>query len=219
MTTPGATFTHPITLNLYALGTNGAVGSLIATRTQTFKIKFRPSSDTTNCPLDGVQPSTATAWYDTKLGECDHGLAQKITFNLGAMHLTLPNQFVYGIAFNTSGYGMAPYGYSTTVCPPVTGCAYDALNVGRGQPGCRSVAMIGIPTACTWTPAAREQLLRADPDDGHLPPGRRLLDGLQPAREVPEPEVGQRSLGEGGRGTVPLRSIPRPPAARTYLRR
>ena len=104
---------------------------MIATRTQTFTFKYRPSSDTVRCPLDRTGGATATAWYDTKLGECDHGLAQKITFNLGAMHLTLPNQFVYGIAFNTSGYGMAPYGYSTPCAlDPVTGCAYDALNVG-----------------------------------------------------------------------------------------
>ncbi|MEO6398550.1 MAG: hypothetical protein ABIP13_08790, partial [Tepidiformaceae bacterium] len=46
-TTPGATFTHPITLNLYQAG-GTLPGALIATQTQTFAIPYRPSADALN---------------------------------------------------------------------------------------------------------------------------------------------------------------------------
>ena len=49
VTTPGATFSHPITLNIYNVGPSNSVGSLLGTRTQTFNIPFRPSADDTNC--------------------------------------------------------------------------------------------------------------------------------------------------------------------------
>ena len=44
-TPTGATFSHPITLNLYNVSTDGlALGSPIASVTQTFDIPYRPSS-------------------------------------------------------------------------------------------------------------------------------------------------------------------------------
>ena len=131
--TPGTTFTEPITLNIYALGTNGAVGPRIAHRTQTFHIKFRPSTNATKCP-----GSPATAWFSTADQKCYNGLAQNIWFDFSHQKVRLPTRFVYGIAYNTSGYGAHPYGYSTTCAQdPLTGCPYDALNVG---------AAAGLPT-------------------------------------------------------------------------
>jgi len=44
VTTPGATFSQAITLNLYNVGSGGSVGSQIATKTQTFNIPYRPST-------------------------------------------------------------------------------------------------------------------------------------------------------------------------------
>jgi hypothetical protein len=127
-TTPGATFTHPITFNIYAAEAPGTLlpGALIATKTQTMTFKYRPSVDPTNCGGIG-----ATAWYSVADATCYNGLASKITFNFASQHLVLPNSIVYGVAYNTSGYGATPYGYSTTCAlDTVTGCAYDALNVG-----------------------------------------------------------------------------------------
>ena len=49
VTTPGATFSHPITLNIYNVGLGNQVGSLIGTVTQTFAVPYRPSADNTNC--------------------------------------------------------------------------------------------------------------------------------------------------------------------------
>jgi hypothetical protein len=128
-TTAGSTFTHPITFNIYAAETTGSLipGALIATLTQTFTLKFRPSVDPT-CPNN---PTVPTGWFSAADGKCQNGLAQKITFNFASQHLVLPNSIVYGVAFNTTSWGAAPYGTSTACFnDAVTGCAYDALNVG-----------------------------------------------------------------------------------------
>lgn len=124
VTTPGSTFTHPITFNIYAAETGVTPGALIATRTQTFTLKFRPTSDDgTNCGGDN------TAWYSSADNACYHGLAQRITFNFASLHLVLPNSIVYGIAYNTSDYGYNPIGVQP--CNSTTqGCPYDSLNVG-----------------------------------------------------------------------------------------
>jgi hypothetical protein len=137
-TTPGATFTEPITLNIYnapALGNSAPEGTLItpgariASETVTFAIPYRPSADNVNCT-----GANAGAWYDTDIDQatgnpigCLNGLLDDITFNFG--HLTLPNNVVYGIAYNTTTYGYQPYG-NTNPCDAATSCGYDGLNVG-----------------------------------------------------------------------------------------
>src|SRR5437762_7043102 len=72
VTSPHATFNQPITMNIYTLDntTNPArpkAGALLGTVTQTFKMPYRPSSDTVHC--DGTQ------WYNPQDGNCYHGLA------------------------------------------------------------------------------------------------------------------------------------------------
>ena len=111
VTVPGATFPQAIRFNLYRLNLDGSVGSLIATKQQTFNIKFRPSSNHTVC--DG------TAWLASD-GNCYHGKTQNITFGFGALNKTLPNRLVYGIQFNTNTAGPNPTG--------VAGPA-DSLNI------------------------------------------------------------------------------------------
>ena len=128
VTTPGDRFNQPITFNIYALETGtppGAVvpGALIATTTQTFAIKYRPSTNTNKCP-------NTLKWWSKADNACYSGLAQTITFNFGSQHLLLPSNIVYGIAYNTSGYGANPYGYATACSSSAAGCAYASLNVG-----------------------------------------------------------------------------------------
>ena len=123
VTTPGATFSHAITLNIYNVGTGGAVGSLIGSATQTFVIPYRPSADPVNCT-----GTNAGKWFNGTT--CYNGFATPITFNLGG--ITVPNQVIYGIAYNTSGYGTAPMGYLNPCNSPSAGCGYDSLNVGLG---------------------------------------------------------------------------------------
>ena len=121
-TTPGATFSEPITLNIFNVGANNTVGSLITSVTQTFNIPYRPSADPTKCA------ATPTEWYSTADAGCDNGLTTNITFNLS--NVTVPDSVIYGIAYNTSDYGAAPYGDNTACHATPQGCGYDSLNVG-----------------------------------------------------------------------------------------
>lgn len=79
-------FTHPLTMNIYAEGTGGLPGALLGTVTQTFTIPFRP-----------------TGWGF-------NGIAANVTFDCTALNLTLPDAIVYGLAYNTQSYGTAPIG-------------------------------------------------------------------------------------------------------------
>jgi hypothetical protein len=72
-------------------------------------------------------------WYDRTLGSCFNGLATNITFNLTSLNVSLPKSIVFGIAYNTSDYGYAPYGDSTACHSTAEGCPYDSLNIGLSQ--------------------------------------------------------------------------------------
>ncbi|HYW72835.1 MAG TPA: hypothetical protein VE961_17555 [Pyrinomonadaceae bacterium] len=122
-TAAGATFTHPITLNIYNVGPGNSVGSLLATKTQVQTIPYRPSSDFANCG--------DARWYDGST--CFNGKAANISFDLTSLNVTLPNQVIVGIAYNTSNYGYSPLG--TQPCSStVQGCPYDSLNVALVNP-------------------------------------------------------------------------------------
>jgi hypothetical protein len=100
----GPTWNHPITLNVYAVdnsGPNPAPGALIATQTQTFAIPWRPPADPT-CP-------GGTAWRASD-GNCYSGLAFTVTFDFSAGNVVVPEQIIYGVAFNTQTWGYAPIG-------------------------------------------------------------------------------------------------------------
>jgi hypothetical protein len=133
VTTPGATFSEPITLNVYNVGANNAVGSLLATDTQTFAIPFRPSSSDPSDPTNSAAGCTGGQWYDSTDNSCYSGLANNITFNLAAQNVVLPNNVIYGIAYNTSDYGAVPYTHATACAATVAGCGYDSLNVALSQ--------------------------------------------------------------------------------------
>ncbi len=136
-TTAGGTFSEPITLNIFqAPLTNpttqadtpgsGVPGATILSVTKTFAIPYRPSANNTKCIGD-----ESGNWFDSKNGECFTGLATNITFNLSSLHATLPQTFVFGIAYNTSDYGAVPYG-DNTACNNGGNdhCGYNSLNVG-----------------------------------------------------------------------------------------
>lgn len=123
VTAPGATFSIPITLNIYAAG-SPAPGSLIATRTQTFAIPYRPSADNTNCT-----GTNAGKWYQASSGTCFNGLANNITFDLSSLNIVLPNSVVYGIVYDTTSFGPNPIGTSAACFSSSAGCPYDSLNI------------------------------------------------------------------------------------------
>lgn len=116
-TTPGATFTHSITLNVYDVGTGDSVGTLIASKTESFAMPYRPSADSINCT-----GGNAGKWSDGTT--CYNGKAFPISFDLTGT--TLPNKVIIGVAYNTTNYGSSPIG--TAACG--ANCPYDSLNVG-----------------------------------------------------------------------------------------
>ena len=122
-TTPGATYSVPITFNIYSVGDNNAPAEPpIASLTHTFDIPFRPSAD----------PACATKGFPGKWlasdGNCYNGFAAPITFNFPAT--SLPGEVIYGIAFNTTHNGYAPVGESAPCYSSSGGCGYDSLNIG-----------------------------------------------------------------------------------------
>jgi hypothetical protein len=107
-------WSHPITVNVYSshLGANGVPDQRLGTTTQNISIPWRPPADPT-C-------STPTAWRAGD-GQCYNGLAFNATFDLSSLNVTLPNDVIVGVAYNTQSYGASPIG----VAGP-----YNSLNVG-----------------------------------------------------------------------------------------
>jgi hypothetical protein len=120
ITTSGATFSHPITLNIYDNSLN-----LLATKTQDFDIPYRPSQNPANCG-----PETHT-WYDPSADTCYNGLAFRITFDFSSLNPVLPDEVIFGVTYNTSNQGYNPIG---------TPGPYDSLNVAL-----RDYAVFGPP--------------------------------------------------------------------------
>ena len=117
-TTPGATFTHPITLRLYAVthvGGAPVLGAVLKTVTGTFTMPYRPSVDAT-CATEAAP--LATQWRDSA-GVCKNGFGFVISFNMAGF--VVPDEIIYGISYNTMSYGAAPLGVDGP---------YDSLNVG-----------------------------------------------------------------------------------------
>jgi hypothetical protein len=119
-TTPGATFTTPITLNLYRASStdvNGVTtpGELIATATKTFTIPYRPSASP---KCIGGQ---AGEWFKKGQG-CFNGLAHTIGFTLKGRNIHLPKDVVWGVSYNSDNSGPNPLGGSNA--------PEDSLNVG-----------------------------------------------------------------------------------------
>jgi hypothetical protein len=121
VTPAGSTFQEPITLNIYnppsSLRPN-VPGTLIKSVTQTFSIPYRPSTSA-KC--------TNGRWWDSSAKTCYNGLATNVTFNLGGV--LVPNTVVYGVVYNTSDIGPAPYGSGAACVSSSGGCGYDSLNI------------------------------------------------------------------------------------------
>jgi hypothetical protein len=111
---PAAGWSHPITVNVYSdhLGANGAPDTLLATTTENVSIPWRPEADPT-CP-------NPTAWRADN-GQCYNGLAFNATFDLSSLNVTLPNDVIVGVAYDTADYGASPIGSPGP---------YNSLNVG-----------------------------------------------------------------------------------------
>ena len=101
------TYTLPITFNIYSVGTDNAVGSLLTTDTQTFSIP-------------GAPHGTVAAIFN-------------ITFNFAPQRITLPSKVIYGLSFST---GSGPNGSNDGHTPSSSlgiGLSYEPTNVTAGS--------------------------------------------------------------------------------------
>jgi hypothetical protein len=132
-TTPGAAFTHPLTLNVRAVNSSrhpAAPGALLASRTESARIAYRPSADPAHCT-----GGNAGRWYDRRSGRCEDGIAQVVTFRFDG-RTVLPQRVIWTLAFDTTHYGRRPLGERTRCFTSRGGCGYDTLGVGaRAFPG------------------------------------------------------------------------------------
>ena len=113
--TGGLGWSLPITLSLYNVANvHGTLqpGSVITTVTQTFVIPWRPEADAT------CKGGTAFRSGD---GNCYNGLGFEVTFDLTNLNITVPDQVIYGIAYNTNTWGYHPSGQHGP---------YESLNFG-----------------------------------------------------------------------------------------
>ena len=118
-----ATFAQPITFTIYQPPSSGyGVGALIASKTQTFNVRYRPSKS------KKCTGPNAGEWYQPGVG-CWNGLAVNVKFDFSGMGVTLPNTVVYGISYNTTHYGPSPIGEGAPCYTSSGGCPYDSLNV------------------------------------------------------------------------------------------
>ncbi|MFZ1085228.1 MAG: PEP-CTERM sorting domain-containing protein [Terracidiphilus sp.] len=105
-------FTLPLTLTLYGVGANDSVGGVIATENlPNAFIPWRPD------PTAGCGNG-----YLASDGLCHSGSLVPIDFSF--TDITLPNQIIFGLAFNTTDYGAG----ATGVQGP-----YDSLNFALAE--------------------------------------------------------------------------------------
>jgi hypothetical protein len=123
LTTPGATFDHPLTLNIYAVS-GGQPGALLASKTETFSIPYRPSADPINCA------AAPTKWYNAADATCNNGLAVPVEWDFSTDGIVLPQDIIWTVAYDTTHYGANPIGTGAACYASSGGCGYDSLNVG-----------------------------------------------------------------------------------------
>jgi hypothetical protein len=193
LTSPGSTFTHPITLNVYALGSSNSVGPRLISVTRPVVVPFRPSQDDVNC----TGPSTG-AWFDPVQSKCVNGKLFTTSFALG--DLVLPNKVIVSVAFNTETWGYNPIG---------TGGPYNSLNFaltdGFTNPG-------GTPPSTGTDPIPTDAYLNSATGGNYCDTGTGgtsvfRLDsgcwtGFQPILSVSTPEAPAVGGGGGTAGGV-----------------
>ena len=120
-------FRHPITMNVYSVDRSAPVpkpGTLLGSVTQTVDIRWRPEDDP-SCDTPADPPTVPVAvlnhQYRGSDGICHSGYITNVTLDLTAANITVPDEIIVGIAYNTTHYGSPALGGA--------GGPYDSLNV------------------------------------------------------------------------------------------
>ena len=106
-TTPGSTFTHPVTMNLYDVDNTGSTpvaGDLIASVTNTVEAPFRP----TPSPVECTQTSGSKPWWDPVRETCQNGFAFDVSFDFSGEEALVGNDVIVTVAYDTQSYGETP---------------------------------------------------------------------------------------------------------------
>lgn len=147
LTSEDASFTLPITLNIYNPSVDGInPGKKLTSTTKKFEIKFRPSAS----PL--CTGDNAGKWYNKSSKSCFNGLSQNITFEVKNTKVT--GSAIFGIAYNTSHYGYAPVGESAACFKTSAGCGYDSLNVALSEDPTNVTAGKSVDAGKLWIATA-----------------------------------------------------------------
>ncbi|MGD9724134.1 MAG: PEP-CTERM sorting domain-containing protein [Pirellulales bacterium] len=104
-------YEHDLTLNLYNVDTSGVIpvlGSLIGTQTVTAFVPWRPENQGPGDP-----------WLAPDNNEYN-GIFFTVDFDFSGDGITLPEEFVAAVAYNTNTYGASPIGLNGP---------YESLNV------------------------------------------------------------------------------------------
>jgi hypothetical protein len=102
-----STWSLPVTLNIYGSSVNasGVPTNLLATMTQTVAAPWRPAED--------MSCGNTSNGYGWKVGGVCYnfsGISFNAVFDLSGQNVTLPNDVIVGIAFNTQTHGYNPTG-------------------------------------------------------------------------------------------------------------
>jgi len=188
LSTPGDTWTHPITVNLYQVGDGSTPGALIASSTETVAVPYRASADTVHCT-----GSETGYWYDGST--CRANQAFTWTFDF-AGHPVVPDQLIVSVAFDTNGAGAAPLSADGP---------YSSLNVSYitdaelGTPNTPFVGTIPTPDTTYWNTSLASNysdggtagvgVLRADTDWTGYTMGLEIatVDGPSASDPAPAP--------------------------------
>ncbi len=98
-TTPGASFSWPLTLEIYRAGPRDSRGTLLARTTKRFQIPYRPSAGAA-CHDEG--------WTQGFGPRCEFATLHEVSFSFPT--LTLPSRVILGLGFETQDYGAEPSG-------------------------------------------------------------------------------------------------------------
>lgn len=193
VTTPGSTFPVQIRLRLYDVNDDMSV---VWGAVQTFQIPYRPSTNP-ECPAT----ENGQGWGE----DCFLGRSHVITFDLtGAI---VPDEFVYGVSWNTASFGYDPIGNGAE-CQAVqyAGCDSSLLNLGVEGDAPPAVGIDLLPNGI-WQYAAFPSSY-CDGGEGGINVFREdngCWDGLNPLVQF------NRFVAEGGGGGGGGGGAPPPP--------
>ena len=112
-TTPGATFTHPVTMNLYDVDNSGSApvaGALLASVTNDVVAPYRPSPSPSLEECGTAENPSPTTWWDDVRETCQNGISFDVPFDFSAQNAVAGDGVLVTLAFDTQSYGADPMG-------------------------------------------------------------------------------------------------------------